>query len=527
MKHKKLPKKLPKKTGPIKLAPLHQENVPETWGLSYIATGAGINFAGGFFRALLGFAFTLLISRALSLQQLGFYTLGSTIVLVLLYFCVLGMDTGLWRYVAVYNAKGDAAAVRGTIKGSLYIALPLSLAVATLLVILAGPIATHIFNDADFADPLRAFAVTVPLLVAARLFNSATQGLKHMKYAAIRDILEQVSRFLLTAVLFLVGLRLGGALLANAAAILLVAVLSFFFLERVTPVVMKRAPAVMHLRELLAFSLPMGASLILGHLLLWNDTLLLGYFRTSDEVGLYSVAIRLITVAAIMLNSFNTMFAPVISDLHARGMNSELEDLFKRVTRWIVTLSLPIFLPLILFSPQVLVIFGEQFTVVSLSLAILTVGQLVNVGTGPVGGMICMRGRPRLETINSVFAWALSIGLCILLIPRYGILGAAIANSAANILANLVRAFEVWTFFGIHAYNTEYLKPVLAGLLAGSVSFTGLKLAIFGEGIVALGIWVGIFLIIFAWLIYLFGIEKKDAEMTQILRARLFRSRTA
>lgn len=515
-----------KKSLPARAAE-NSANLSESPGLSHIATGAGINFVGGFSRAMLGFAFTLLISRVLTLEQLGFYTLGSTIVLLLLYFCVLGMDTGLWRYVAAFNAQEDAAGVRGTIRGSLYISLPLSIAVTILLLTLAGPIATHVFNDPDFANPLRAFAVTIPLLAAARLFNSATQGLQHMKYTAVRDFLEQGLRLVLTAALFLAGLRLGGALLANAAAIVMVAVLSFIFLERVAPIISHKAESTMKLRQLLMFSLPMGASLILSHLLLWNDTLLLGYFRTSDEVGLYSVAVRLITVAAIMLNSFNTMFAPVISDLHVRGMSAELEQLFKRVTRWIVTLSLPIFLPLLLFGPQVLLIFGEKFTVVSVSLAVLTLGQLVNVATGPVGGMICMCGRPKLETLNSVFAWILSIGLCVLLIPRYGILGAAIANASANILANIVRAVEVQALFGVHAYNAEYFKPAAAGLIAGGISFAGLKLDIAGEGLVALGIWAAVFLIIFAGMIYFFGIEKKDAEMTQVLKTRLFRSRPA
>ncbi|RJQ42369.1 MAG: flippase [Gaiellales bacterium] len=495
--------------------------------LTSMATGAGINFAGTFLRALLGFGFSFMISRVLTLSDLGLFTLGSTIVIVLYYFCVMGTDSGLWRYVSAYRAKGDIARANGAIAGALYLALPLSLVMTVALLVAAGPVATGIFKEPDFTGALRAFALTIPLLVAARIFNAATQGFQQMRYSAYREMSEQGLRLLFTALLFIAGFRLGGALAANLAAVLVITVMSFMFLERVAPSVMRRHNHVFELKTLMSFSIPMGASLILTHMILWNDTILLGYFGTSSDVGLYSVAIRLIVVAAIMQTSFNTMFAPVISDLHTRGLHEDLEEMFKRVTRWVVTLSLPIFLPLMLFGSNVLLIFGERFTVVYLSLAILSLGQLVNVSTGPVGGMICMSGRPRLETANSILAWLLSVVLCILLIPRFGIVGAAIANASATGLVNIVRSIEVKAIMNVHAYNKEYYKPLLAAAAGGGLSLAGMHAIGPADGLLSLAVWFSVFAAVYASVIFMLGLERGDREIAAAMISRIRRTKPA
>ena len=106
----------------------------------------------------------MLISRVLPIDSLGLFTLGMTISLLLVNICILGLGNGMWRFVAAYNAKGDIAKIRGALAGSVSVAVPFSLLVATVIIINADFISTRIFSNPDFATTLRLFVLTVPLL---------------------------------------------------------------------------------------------------------------------------------------------------------------------------------------------------------------------------------------------------------------------------------------------------------------------------------------------------------------------------
>jgi len=496
----------------------------ESSDISRIARGAGVNIAGTVLKAGLGFGLSILVARVLSTSELGLYTMGTALALLAVIVCSFGLDMGLWRYISSYRAQGSDEKLRGALHGSMYVALPASILVALLLSIFATQISHMIFENDSFAFPLRAFSLTIPLLVSARMFNAVTQGLQIMRYAALRDVVEQALRLFFTASLFLLGLRLSGALYANIAAVFFITILSFYFMERVYPIARARTKAHLQIGTLLKYSAPLGASLILSYLLVYMDTILLGYFRTSDDVGLYSVVIRIIVIAAIVQTSFSTMFAPVISDLYERGKQKNLAQLFTKITRWTIMLSLPIFLPLFLFPSGLLSIFGPQFVVVSGSLIIVAVGQLMNAATGPVAVMIAMSGRSVLELTNSVLSWTISLILCVLLIPRIGTPGAAIANASAAGASNIIRTLEVYLIMGVHPYNWKYLKIVLAGVAASLLAYAGYHYLQIGPDVLSLIVWCFVLIASYGAIIFILGLEEEDSEVLHQFRARLTRT---
>jgi len=500
------------------------EDLSGSMDMLRIATGAGINFVGTILKAIVGFAFTLLLSRVLSVSDLGLYTMGVTISSIAVIVCILGLDVGLWRYVSRYNAKRDQARLRGAFVGSLIVAVPISLCVSVAMAIFAVQISNAFFESNEFVTPLRAFAVTVPLLVVARLFIASTQGLQVMRYAAIRDIVEQVLRFLFTVALFVLGFRMGGALVANIAAVLVITIMSFYFLEKLYPMFSGKQNTIRQIRKLVKFSTPMGASQVLTYLIIWIDTIFLGIFYTSNEVGLYSVAMRVIVLASIVQTSFSTMFAPVISDLYVRDQHFQLQQLFKKVTRWTVLLSLPFLMPIIIFSSSVLKVFGDQFTVAATSLAILSLGQFANNLTGPVSVMIAMTGRSKLEFANSLAIALISLVLCLIFIPRWGMAGAALVNATAVTSGNIIRTIEVYILIHVQPYSLRYLKLLFAAAVAGGISYLGFTILPLGSGLLSLAVWSTVLIAIYCGTMFAMGLDEDDSEVFGLLRERFSRA---
>ena len=128
------------------------------------------------------------------------------------------------------------------------------------------------------------------------------------------------------------------------------------------------------------------------------------------------------------------------------------------------------FAGLLLFAHPLLSLFGSTYSKGASALAILAAGQLFNAATGPLGQMINMSGRPYLTLVNNATVAALNIGACLVLIPRYGVTGAACSTTGAITLVNLIKLVQVRIIFGLNPFTVRAVRAVGAVLLAVGLS---------------------------------------------------------
>jgi O-antigen/teichoic acid export membrane protein len=272
----------------------------------------------------------------------------------------------------------------------------------------------------------------------------------------------------------------------------------------------------------LNFSWPLFFVYFSGFLILYTDTLMIGYFKTSQDVGIYSVAHRTALLIGIAIASFNSIFAPIISDLYNRHKQRELEKLFKIVTKWIFSFSLPVFLIIVFFAKSILGIFGQEFTPGTKCLIILCIGWIIHSAVGSVGIMISMIGRPKINLLNVSSVLILNIILNLILIPEYGIVGAALATTLSISIIRIISLFEVYLILRIHPYQADILKPMAAGGIAlFFLIFMKKNISWMNDGLSAIGIGSFILLAIYAIGLYLLGIGEEDKMVLNNIKKRL------
>src|SRR5262249_54019932 len=159
---------------------------------------------------------------------------------------------------------------------------------------------------------------------------------------------------------------------------------------------------------------------------------------SDSEVGIYGVCQTAATFLQLILLGHNAILGPEFAALHTRGDRESIVRLAKNATRRMTLEALPIFLTFVIVPAFVLKLFGGAFQSGGDCLRILSTGQLVNVATGSVGLLLVMSGHERAFRDSVVWALACNIGLNLLLAPRYGISGAAIATAAGVILQNVI-----------------------------------------------------------------------------------------
>jgi O-antigen/teichoic acid export membrane protein len=215
----------------------------------------------------------------------------------------------------------------------------------------------------------------------------------------------------------------------------------------------------------------------LEYLMSQADKILIGFYLNAREVGIYAVAMALVAFVPIVLQSVNQIFSPTIADLYARGQVELLGRIFQTLTKWILGLTLPLAAGMVIFAPALIRIFGRDFEVGWAVLAIGTLGQLINCGVGSVGYLLLMSGNQRrLIRIQAVMACGM-LALNVVLIPRWGIVGAAVGAAVTNVVTNVWYLVEVRRTLGLLPYNRSYwrlLLPVSGNLAVLLVAKTAL-----------------------------------------------------
>jgi O-antigen/teichoic acid export membrane protein len=434
------------------------------------AKGGGIAFTGKLVAFACRFVTVFLLARLLDAGQYGLYNLGQTALTIAGGLAVFGMDSALVRYVAIYQGRRDQASLWGVLQTGLGIAAVLGVVLGAGLHLLAEPIATHVFNKPDLVPMLRVSGLLAPFLALNIVLAAATQGFKQMQYTTIaRDIVQPLIRLALIVVLAVVGLNAVGALTVYGVAIAATSIQLLFFLNRLFALRRPLRGARYRTREILSFSVPVHLSDLMTTFRENVQTLLLGALNTVTSVGLFAVANQVNLVGHFFHTSLVAASNPIISELHDKGDRAQMARVYQTTTKWSFTVNLPLFLVMALFPAAVMSIFGKSFIDGAAALVLLAAANMLDSATGTCGLIIDMTGYTKLKLVNALIRLGLSLGLSVLLIPQWGVLGAAAAALIVVGTTNLLRLAEVFVLFRMLPYNASYVKPILAGCAALAV----------------------------------------------------------
>jgi len=298
------------------------------------------------------------------------------------------------------------------------------------------------------------------------------QGYKDvLRRTFITNFIGTPFMMLLSLILIASGLALWGYIFAQVVSAGIVLLLLLSMVWKLTPHAARSfaGPLVPLEREVFSFSIAAFGIGTLEFLLGQLDKILIGVYINAREVGIYAVASALVAFVPIALQSVNQIFSPTIADLYSRGERQLLGRLFQTLTKWVLLFTLPLATVLIVFAKPVVSMFGSAYVEGWPVLAIGVLGQLINCGTGSVGYLLLMSGnQARLVKVQGIVAVAMIL-INIILIPRWGIKGAAIGAAFAAVGTNLWSLREVWSALGFTPYNRGYLRiapPVVAMVLA-------------------------------------------------------------
>lgn len=489
--------------------------------LLQLVTGAGIAGVGDMVGNAVYYLTSIIITRTIGAELYGLYTLGNAIAAVSGLISRLGLDYGTLRFVSFYKGKSDNQRVKGTIISASRFVFVASILVGASIFSLSGFLEKSIFKKSGLGLAIQILIMTVPLANMIILWLNTLLSFQKIKYAVcIEKLFQPFVKLLFVVVLFLCGLEFRGVLFATLASVVMAFTMACYYVKSKLPQSVWELPPKYENKQLVKFSFPVYLENILNHIILSLDIFILGSLGSAAEVGVFGVLVRLTMLIIFILTSFSVIFAPMISEVYGTKEFGRLERLYKTETRWVFTLTLPIFLGLMLFPEEILNIWGEPFKIGAGALVVMGIARFVDAGVGSAGFIIMMMGKPHINLINSALVIILKVILSIILIPEYGLIGAAVSYGICVAALSLLRLGEVYHFLKIHPYGIDLLKPIASATIGIGVLISAKHIVMIPH---SMYLFVGegaFFLVVYTLLIVLMNIKEKDNPLLIFINKR-------
>jgi len=383
-----------------------------------------------------------------------------------------GADKGMLRYIAGFRARGQPDLARSALGTGLRLCLGVASAAALLLLVLAGPLAS-LSHDPALANGLRVLAPvtiltgTMWVLVQASLAAKTTRA-----NFIVRGVGEPTLLLAAGLLAALAGRSLAHLALAHVIAAAVTLGLAVIVVGRVFgPGELRRALAAPRLPGFAHFSIPLGLADLTNAILQRADIVLLTIFVGPRATAVYAAAEFVTRVTANARYAFDSVAAPMFSEAIHLGDRQRLQDNLLMITRWVTLAAAPIAVTVVSLRRELLALYGPGFQEGTTALSLLAMGHLVNAIMGLSGWILTVSGRSRTILVNNIIAATANVLMGLTLIPRFGLVGTAIAALGSVTLVNLLVVVEVWRWQRVHQLSLSIAKPLVAAGATLAVEF--------------------------------------------------------
>lgn len=383
----------------------------------------------------------VLLFRLLGASQYGIYSY----VLSLVFTLTIPVEFGLPSLIIRETAKGLTKEEHSATKGIWIWALRVSLLIS-VIVIIGALIVGFFFEDFFKQSDINTLFWGVALLLVWPLVHISSAVLRGLD----KVVLGQIPNLVIINGLFVLLLAIFGFLIpvglnsANAMGFRLIstvfaAVFGVGFLLIKVPDDVKKARPEYHGRSWFSSALPLGLTSGLNTIKNRAGILLLGFFVTSDQIGIYQVAVNTAIIAGIVLQVINTVLAPKFAALYAAGKMKSLQHLVTVSARVAVFFNVAITIVFVLFGRQLLLLlFGQEAVGAYLPLIVMLAGQMVNSLAGSVAFLLNMTGHEKSVMKAIGLSVVINIVSNLIFAPLWGVTGAAFATALSLMFAQVM-----------------------------------------------------------------------------------------
>ncbi len=409
------------------------------------------------------------LTSHLSPADFGTYSLALTVISITGAVATLGLNEGVPRYIAFFRGRREEQKLHELIVSAMLMGL-----IAGLLSILVSPslfqsLAGNSFDaQGKILSVVKILVFAVPFTILLNLTVAIYRGFDRTNVNMyFYNIIRPISLLGFASAAVFVGVSLKGVVFADLLSMVFTfGIMSIYFIKK--PPIKQAAKQERKIqfsdttRQLIRYSFPLLITATLLNLMSWIDTIMLGYFKSAEVVGIYNAVYPLVGFLSLVIASMGYVYVPVTSRLWGQNNTAPLGSIYAVMTKWCFLLTFPLF-ALIFVYPEYFItkLYGAQYVSGATSLRILALGFIANSYFGFNYHTLLASGDSDFLMKCSVASAGINAVINFMLIPEYGMVGAAIGTAVSYASIEVSMTLRAWRKQHMHPFTSMYRRLTL------------------------------------------------------------------
>ena len=395
----------------------------------------------------------ILLARWMGSFEFGVYVYVWTWLVLVAGLAPLGIAYSSQRFIPEYTAAKDRERLRGFLTGSRLLSFGLGLGasgIGLVSVFLLGDLI-----DPHYQTPFLIALACVPAFTLSSAQDGVARSYNWIFVALVPGFVAQpilVLAIIVTEHFEGFDVNATVAMAATAVAIWATVIVQTLVLQRRLRTQVEVGPVRYEFGHWFKTALPIFLVDGFYFLLTYTDILVLKAYVDPSQIGIYYAATKTLVLISFIYYALSASFAHRFSEAHFAGRRDKLEAFIRDATRWTFWPSLAAALLLLALGQPILMLFGEEFTAGYPLLFVLVIGLLARASIGPGERLLIMVGEQRLCALIYAAAFVTNLVLCLVMVPKFGLMGAAASTATALIVESVLLFVMTKRRLGLHVF---------------------------------------------------------------------------
>lgn len=430
---------------------LSKATVDVQWAFISIATAS-----------LAHFILRIILGRELGADGLGVYTLAFTIYLLGMQFAAFGIGSALTKYVAEFIE--DRSTVNNYVSSGMTSSIITGALMGIAIFLLAPFLAISVFHTPELEGMIRLTALAYPFIAIQKAVLGTLNGFRRMRSYAYLYIAQNVTVVIASIVLvniFKTG-EMGAVIGLVGPTIIVSAACPWLIRDCLKLGGCQWNTTALRATAAFGFYIVLGNSI--SYLSGQVDSILIGYFMNPTEVGIYAVSLLFVQTLSLIPNAVQSVTTPITATLYGKGDIEGVSRVFYSTLRKSLLISIGLSVLLAICSPFfIALLFSSEFSLAYVPLLILLPGYAIGASFGAVSSTFGSIGKVKIPYRISAVGGVMNAGLNLLLIPIFGINGAALATSVSMLAGFLIGVKVIRRYLSVSINDPKTRKKSSEG----------------------------------------------------------------
>ncbi len=417
------------------------KNIVKKYYKSKLAKGSAIFMIIKLIAMVFGYVNIIIITKYFGSSALGVFSYIISVLTLVGTFSTLGIQITTLRFVSKFRAKKEFGKIKSFYFQALKIIFVPGIIFSILFFFFSDFIANNFLNKPDNAFYIKLFAFILIPISIRRINGQFLRAYKKIgQFGFVNLVFTPITVLILVCiVLFTNNRKIGTPITVHFVSLLIMFVVSVVLILFLKKWKSAKITEKVENREIFKMAIPMLMVVISNAIIKWSDKIILGFYVSDTDIGIYHAMFRTAILLNIVLLAVNSGIAPRFSELFELKKIKQIKQMVHKTTKIVSIITFSMFVIMIIFAKFIVgFLLDTDIQTGLIIFYILAVGQLVSAWSGPVGVFLMMSGNEKVNQNTSLILAIVFVIINVILVYFYGIIGAAISVSCIMVLKNII-----------------------------------------------------------------------------------------